>query len=222
MTPHCGPACKQPWPRPDLRVGAATTGEHALRELQLNFYEVMLLDMNMPGMGGLATCRAVREQHREISIIVLTVRDAQEDMILAFEAGADDYVTKPFRLPELLARIGAALRRAQRSPEPGSRILCIGPISLDPDRHLVRRGEATLHLTPIEFKLLHALMNAAGKPLTHKTLLTKIWGPEYGEEREYLRVYVNQLRKKIEEDPAHPRYLTTENYLGYRFALPDE
>jgi two-component system KDP operon response regulator KdpE len=204
-----------------MRVGKVRTGEYALRELMTRPYEVVLLDMNMPGMGGMAACRMIRLKHPKIAIIVLTVRDGEQDKVSALEAGADDYVTKPFHLPELIARIGAALRRVRRGQSKSETILCVGAICLDTERHQVYKDKTLIHLTPTEFNLLNVLMSHAGKPVAHRTLLTSVWGPEYGDEREYLRTYVNQLRKKIEEDPTKPQYLTTENYIGYRFVEPE-
>jgi two-component system KDP operon response regulator KdpE len=205
-----------------LDAHKAATGEYALRELAIRPYEVVLLDLNMPGMGGMATCRVMREAHPALAIIVLTVRDHNDDKVNALEAGADDYVTKPFHLPELIARIRAALRRREIKRSAESDVLAVGEISLDPDRRRVLKGAEVVHLTPTEFELLRTLMKNAGRPIAHRTLLTSVWGPEYGDEREYLRTYMNQLRRKLETDPAHPKYLLTENYIGYRFALPDE
>lgn len=205
-----------------LSVGNAATGEYAVREMRVHDYDVVLLDLNMPGMGGMEACRAMREQYPDISIIVLTVRDRDDDKIKALESGADDYVTKPFHLPELIARIGAALRRSERTREKDEQPLVVGSIVLDPASHLVRKENNTIHLTPTEFDLLHTLMEHAGKPLSHRTLLTTVWGPDYGNEREYLRTYINQLRKKLEEDPSKPRLLLTDNYIGYRFASSDQ
>ena len=201
-----------------LTVGKAATGEYALRLLKLGDYNVVLLDLNMPGMGGMAACRAIREEHTAISIIVLTVRDEDEEKVEALNAGADDYVTKPFHLPELIARINAALRRSKQAAASPDGSICVGNISIDEERHVVTKRGVQVHLTPIEFDLLHLLMANAGKPLPHRTLLSSVWGPEYGDEREYLRTYVNQLRKKLEDDPSQPEYLLTEAYVGYRFA----
>ncbi|SEG00712.1 two-component system, OmpR family, KDP operon response regulator KdpE [Bryocella elongata] len=204
-----------------LNTEMAATGEYALRLLATHPIEVVLLDLNMPGVGGMATCRVMREAHPDLAIIVLTVRDHIDDKVNALDAGADDYVTKPFHLPELIARVRAALRRkaVRRSAEQS--LLAIGEIRLDLEGHQVRRGGEIVHLTPTEFSLLHVLMKNAGRPIAHRSLLTSVWGSEYGDEREYLRTYMNQLRRKLEEDPAHPKYLLTENYIGYRFARPD-
>lgn len=205
-----------------LDARKAATGEYALRELQMKSYDVVLLDLNMPGMGGMAACRAMRDADPNLAIIVLTVRDRDDDKVNALEAGADDYVTKPFHLPELIARIRAALRRAASRNDEPSTILSVGEIQLDPGRHRVLKNGAAVRLTPTEFDLLKILMRHAGRPVAHRNLLTSVWGNEYGNEREYLRTYVNQLRRKLEENPAQPRYILTENYVGYRFALPDE
>jgi two-component system KDP operon response regulator KdpE len=205
-----------------LKVETAATGEEAVKELNVEEYDVVLMDLNMPGMGGMASCRLIRETHPAIAIIVLTVRDHNEDKVKALEAGADDYVTKPFHLPELLARIRAALRRSRSNPLDRSKTLSGGEINIDPAQHKVSKGQNFVHLTPKEFDLLHTLMLHADRPLSHRALLTTIWGPEYGNEREYLRTYINQLRRKLEDDPARPKYLLTENYIGYKFAVPNE
>ncbi|MFP5233084.1 MAG: response regulator transcription factor [Acidobacteriota bacterium] len=200
-----------------LTVGMAATGEGALSELKTHRYAVVLLDLNMPGMGGMAACRAIREEHPDLAIIVLTVRDRDSDKVDALNFGADDYVTKPFHLPELIARIGAALRRSHSKGPPEPEVFSIGSIVLDTKGREIRKAGKQIHLTPTEFELLQTLMSNAGRPLAHRLLLTAVWGPEYGDEREYLRTYINQLRKKIEDDPAHPVYLLTEAYFGYKF-----
>ncbi len=201
----------------NFAVREVSTGEYAILDLRQEHTEVLLLDLNMPGMGGVAACRRIRQLHPKLQIIVLTVRDSEEDKVVALDAGADDYMTKPFHLMELLARIRSAVRRA-RTPEANTaKTLEIGPIRLLVEQHRVFKGDAEVHLTPKEFELLHMLMQHAGKPLTHHRLLTAVWGEEYGNEREYLRTYMSQLRRKLEENPAEPVYLTTEAYLGYRF-----
>lgn len=198
-------------------VATVSSGEDALLELRHTQYEVLLLDLNMPGMGGLGACKRIRTLHPNLQIIVLTVRDAEEDKVSALDAGADDYITKPFHLLELTARIRTAVRRIRTTASKTPNELRIGELRLEVEQHRVFKGETEIHLTPKEFELLHTLMQNAGKPLSHQKLLTTVWGDEYGREREYLRTYVSQLRRKIEEDPSSPIYLVTENYIGYRF-----
>ncbi len=200
-----------------FEVREAPSGEIGLGELQHQRFEVVLLDLNMPGMGGMAACAKMRDLHPKVPIIVLTVRDSDEDKIAALDAGADDYVTKPFRIPELAARVRAAVRRTRQPDDNAMRPLEIGAIQLDPVEHRVTKGGEELHMTPKEFELLHLLMRYAGRPITHQRLLTTVWGEEYGSEREYLRTYISQLRRKLEANPADPQYLLTENYVGYRF-----
>jgi two-component system KDP operon response regulator KdpE len=149
---------------------------------------------------------------------MLTVRDSEEDKVAALDAGADDYITKPFHVRELAARIRAAVRRSCASTTDPDAIIRIGNIELDPARRLVRKAGGPVHLTPKEFDLLRYLMAHAGLPMMHARLLHAVWGPEYGGELEYLRTFVRQLRKKIEDDPAEPAYLLTDSHIGYRFA----
>jgi two-component system, OmpR family, KDP operon response regulator KdpE len=193
------------------------TGEQAMAELRQARYEIVLLDLNMPGMGGMAACRIMRSAFPGLTIIVLTVRDQDADKVNALDAGADDYITKPFQLSELTARIRAALRRIRLSVAEEDVPIQIGEIRIDPVRREVTKANDQIHLTPKEFDLLHLMMEHAGKPLSHRFLITSVWGAEYGDEREYLRTYMNQLRRKLEADPSSPQYLLTENYVGYRF-----
>jgi two-component system KDP operon response regulator KdpE len=195
----------------------AERGEAAVAAFRGARPELILLDLNMPGMGGFAACREIREQC-DVPIIMLTVRDTERDKVRALDAGADDYVVKPFGIEELLARIRAALRRSA-SAQP------VEPVDT-PDlridfeaRKIFVRGNP-VRLTPKEFDLLRQLAASAGKAVPHRLLLQAVWGPDYGEETEYLRVFINQLRKKIEPDPRHPRYILTEPWVGYRFELP--
>jgi two-component system KDP operon response regulator KdpE len=179
--------------------------------------DLVLLDVNMPGMDGIATAREIRSVS-DMPIIMLTVQGAEKDKVAALDAGADDYVVKPFGIEELLARIRAALRRY--SPADALTPFVTKDLTLDFEgRQLSVRGEA-VHLTPKEFDVLKLLVGNIGKPLTHRRLLQTVWGPDYGEETENLRVVINQLRKKIENDPAHPKYILTEPWVGYRFQLP--
>lgn len=197
----------------------ARTGEEALEALREFGPEVILLDMNMPGMGGMAACRELRAVS-EAAIIVLSVRDSERDKIEALDAGADDYLTKPFSVNELMARIRANLRRLPGQDEQVKPTVVSNDLTVDPSaRQVIANGHA-VRLTPKEFDLLQYLLANANKPIAHRKLLQTLWGPEYGDEVEYLRVFVSQLRKKIEADPAHPRYIVTEPWVGYRFAWP--
>jgi two-component system KDP operon response regulator KdpE len=182
--------------------------------------ELILLDWNMPGMSGLETCRLVRDRS-DVAIIILTVRDAEKDKVEALDAGADDYIAKPFGTPELLARIRAALRRLPVSPDAMPAALRLPDLSVDFEaRRVLARGRE-VRLTPKEYDLLRFLVAQAGKPVPHRKLLQTIWGPDYGDEVEYLRVFINHLRKKIEPEPSKPRYILTEPWVGYRFAPYD-
>jgi two-component system KDP operon response regulator KdpE len=198
-------------------VGEASTGEEAMTRLRMVNYEVVLLDMNMPGMGGNETCLQLRRSYPRLPILILTVRDSEDDKVHALNSGADDYITKPFQMRELTARINSAIRR-YRAPE--TRVeepLEVGLITLDPARRKVTKASVPIHLTPREYSVLHLLMENAGRPLPHVKLLTTVWGAEYSENREYLRVLINNLRKKLESDPTNPEYLLTDSYIGYRF-----
>jgi two-component system KDP operon response regulator KdpE len=197
----------------------ARTGEEAVQALRDDNPDLILLDMNMPGMGGMAACREIRAAS-EVAIIVLSVRDSEKDKIAALDAGADDYITKPFSVNELMARIRANLRRAPGLPEQSEPLVISDDLIIDfAARQVTARGQK-VRLTPKEFDLLHYLLSNANKPVPHRKLLQTIWGPDYGNEVEYLRVFVSHLRKKIEIDPAHPRHILTEPWVGYRFALP--
>jgi two-component system KDP operon response regulator KdpE len=200
-----------------FEVGEAATGEQALTLLRSERYDAVLLDINMPGMGGMQACREIRRIAPGLPILMLTIRDSTEDKVEALEAGADDYVTKPFHVRELQARVRAALRRASTAPATPDESLHIGEISMDPARRIVTKLGQPVRLTPREFDLLQYLMQNAGKPIAHARLLNAVWGPDYGGELEYLRTFVHQLRKKLENDPAHPEYLMTETWFGYRF-----
>jgi two-component system KDP operon response regulator KdpE len=195
----------------------ARTGEEALEKMPGEMPNLVLLDMNMPGMGGLETCRAVRGGS-DIPVIILSVRNTEKDKVAALDAGADDYVTKPFSIEELLARIRAALRRS--SPESGPHAFSSPELDIDFETRRVRARGADIRLTPKEFELLRYLVAHAGKPVTHRELLQAVWGPDYGDEPEYLRVFINQVRKKIEPDPAKPRFILTEPWVGYKFVAP--
>ncbi len=201
-------------------VTEAASGEEALDGLKAQNPDLILLDINMPGMGGIAACREIRAQS-DAAIIVLSVRNSEADKIRGLDAGADDYMTKPFSVNELMARIRANLRRV--SPDgPPTPVVVSDQLSIDfAARKLVVAGKP-VRLTPKEFELLELLASNPDRPLAHRKLLQTIWGPEYGNEVEYLRVFVSQLRKKMEADPAHPRYIVTEPWVGYRFVMPEK
>jgi len=196
----------------------ASNGDHGLDLARRHRYDAILLDINMPGKGGIETCRELRRSSPELGILMLTVRDAESDKVEALEAGADDYVTKPFAMRELTARIRAVRRGHLAADTPATGQTQVGEISIDPERRKVTKSGVPMHLTPREFDLLEYLMRHAGTPVRHRALLSAVWGQEYGNEVEYLRTFVRQLRIKIEDDPANPKYLTTEASIGYRFA----
>lgn len=202
-------------------VREARDGEHALAEIRRDHCDAVLLDINMPGMGGIAACREMRKLFPVLQILMLSVRDREEEKVRALEAGADDYVVKPFSIPELVARLKSAVRRSTGVLPEAAKTIVIGEIELNPDRRTVVKEHRPLHLTPKEFDLLHYLMAHAGTPITHKKLLNVVWGSEYGQELEYLRTFMYQLRKKVEDDPSSPQYLFTEAWLGYRFRAAD-
>jgi two-component system, OmpR family, KDP operon response regulator KdpE len=197
-------------------VVEARTGEDALARISEEAPNLVLLDMNLPGMGGLETCQAIRAGS-DIPVVILSVRNSEKDKVAALDAGADDYVTKPFGIEELLARIRAALRRSPTSPEGGPSGYSAKDLEMDFAARRVRVRGADVRLTPKEFELLRYLVLHAGKPVTHREVLQAVWGPDYGDEPEYLRVFVNQLRKKIEANPARPKMIVTEPWVGYRF-----
>ncbi len=201
-------------------VGDSHTGEGAVEKLREDKYDLILLDMNMPGMGGLETCRLIRSTS-DVAVVMLTVRNTEKDKVAALDAGADDYITKPFSTPELLARIRAALRRLPHSPESGLQVIILEDIEIDLVTRRIRTGNYEVRLTPKEFDLLHYLVTHPNVPIPHTRLLQAVWGPDYGNEVEYLRVFINQLRKKIERNPSEPKYILTEPWIGYRFNLPD-
>src|ERR1700730_2534394 len=183
-------------------VEEARDGEEALLTARRHPFDLVLLDINMPGINGIDACRRMRGISPRAGIVMVTVRDSEDDKVRALEAGADDYVTKPFKLRELTARLRAVLRRTRRQEAPEPETLQAGNLKIDFQRRLRWRGEEEIHLSPTEFDLLAFMMKNAGAPLMHVKLLRSIWGPEYGGELEYLRSYVRMLRKKLEDDPA--------------------
>jgi two-component system KDP operon response regulator KdpE len=203
-----------------FEVSESANGEQAVRAIAVRSFDAVLMDVNMPGIGGIEACRKIRENAPRCQILMLTVRDKEADKIEALDAGADDYITKPFSIPELAARLRSAVRRSATTVLDSRIPISIGEIQLDPARRLVRKSGAVLHLTPKEFDLLHYLMSHPGIPIAHSKLLRAVWGEEYGQELEYLRTFVHQLRKKLEVDPSAPEYLLTELHFGYRFREP--
>ncbi|MGH9744844.1 MAG: response regulator transcription factor [Candidatus Acidiferrales bacterium] len=192
----------------------AKSGEEALEKFRAERADLVLLDVNMPGISGLETCREIRRAS-DVPIIMLTVRNTEKDKVQALDAGADDYVVKPFGAEELMARIRAALRRAAPGEAPPG--FTSDELTIDFGKRTVAVKGTPVRLTPKEFELLRQLVANQGTSISHRRLLQAVWGPDYGEETEYLRVFINQLRKKIEPDPHHPRYIHTDPWVGYRF-----
>jgi len=200
-------------------VEEARGGKEALETVEGHSFDLVLLDINMPGPSSIETCRKIRGMSPHVGIVVVSVQDFEDDKIRALEAGADDYVTKPFSLRELTARLRAVIRRI-RVEEHEPEVIQDGKLKIDFLRRLFWRGKEEIHLSPTEFDLLAFMMKRPDTVLEHVTLLRTIWGPEYGGELEYLRIYVRRLRMKIEDDPSRPEYILTEPWVGYRFRNP--
>lgn len=201
-----------------FQVVEAGTGERGVVEVGTRKPELVILDLGLPGMDGIAVIRKVREWSA-VPIIVLSARSQESNKIAALDAGADDYLTKPFSIGELLARIRVSLRHAARlSGDTVETLFSVGDLQVDLSRRCVHIGEQEIHLTPIEYRLLAVLIHHAGKVLTHRQLLLDVWGPAYVEHAHYVRIYMGQLRRKLESDPTQPRYLLTEAGIGYRLA----
>jgi two-component system, OmpR family, KDP operon response regulator KdpE len=202
----------------EYEVVDARSGEEALLKVETERFDFVFLDLNLPGIGGISTCRAIRAGS-DVPIIIVSVRMSEKDKVTALDAGADDYVTKPFGIQELLARIRAIQRRTRPAEGSSSRLLLDG-ITVDFETHRVTGPDRDERLTPKEFEILHYLVTHSGQVIPHRRLLQAVWGPDHGDEVEYLRVFVNQLRRKIEVDTQNPKYLLTEPWAGYRFVLP--
>jgi two-component system KDP operon response regulator KdpE len=201
-----------------FEVCESSRGEEAVSLVETPRFDAVLLDVNMPGMGGIAACRAIRKITASLPILMLTVRDSEDDKVRALEAGADDYVTKPFAIRELVARVKAVVRRAQCSGEnPSTAAIRVGDVEICAERRVFLKRGTPIRLTATEFDFVHYLMRNQGRVVSYRRLLSSIWGVEFRDHVEYLRTYMRQLRRKIEDDPAHPRYLLTEPYVGYRF-----
>ena len=204
------------------KVLTAAEGEQALQQVQTGSPDLVILDIMLPKMDGYEVCRRIRE-FSPVPVIMLTARSAEVDLVHGFEVGADDYLTKPFGVNELLMRVRAVLRRS-RWPEEvlARRQFKAGPIEVDFAQHKVTADGRPVKLSPTEYRLLAYLASNTGRVLVHRELLRAVWGPEYGEESEYLRVYIRYLRQKLEPDPANPRYLLTQPGAGYMFYQPEE
>jgi two-component system KDP operon response regulator KdpE len=202
-------------------VTDARSAEEALDMLHRGRYDLVLLDLAMPGMGGLEACRKIRAGW-DLAIVILSVRDMEKDKIGALDAGADDYVTKPFSMQELLARIRAGLRRSPLAPEAAPQTFETEGLEINFTARRVVAGGLEIRLTRKEFDLLQFLAASPNTPIPHRRLLQAVWGPDYGNEVVYLRVFINQLRKKIEPEPARPRYILTEPCIGYQFHVPQD
>jgi two-component system KDP operon response regulator KdpE len=203
----------------DIRVAAE--GESALELFNAWSPDVVITDLSMPNMNGLELCRRLRETSK-VPIIVLSVKEDESVKIEALDAGADDYVTKPFGIGELLARVRAVLRRSPSDGNAEQTVIEDGDFRIDLEKRKVSVSGKEIHLSPKEFELLHYLFQHSGKVLTHRTLLGKIWGGNFSDQDEYLRVFISNLRKKIEPDPARPRYILTDPWVGYRFQPGEE
>ena len=202
-------------------IVAASRGEEAMALVQVTKFDAVLLDVDIPGMDGVETCRNIRRFNARLPILMLTAMDSEDDHVAGLDAGADDYITKPFRIRELTARLRSAVRRGHlRDTSPDS-LIRHGQIELDPVKYSVLKSGRSVHLTPKEFEILHHMMLHAGKAVSQSGLLKSVWGAEYGNEVEYLRTYMNQLRKKIEDDPHNPRYLLTLPHIGYMFRIQE-
>jgi two-component system KDP operon response regulator KdpE len=201
-----------------FRLFEAVTGESGVVETATRQPEIVILDLGLPDIDGLEVIRRIREWST-IPIIVLSARGQERDKIMALDAGADDYVSKPFNVGELLARMRVALRHAaRRATDAGETSFAVGDLHVDFLKRQVRVEDRPVHLTPIEYRLLTTMIKYAGRVLTHHQLLTEVWGPQQADQAHYLRVYAAQLRRKLEADPARPRYILTEPGVGYRFA----
>jgi two-component system KDP operon response regulator KdpE len=203
-------------------IGEATNGEEAIEICRITRYEAVLLDINMPGKGGIETCAELRRGMPRLAILMLSVSEDQDRIVQALEAGADDYIVKPFHMRELTARIRAALRRARLTAADSEDVIVIGDLTLYSSRRVVQKAGYSIRLTTKEFELLHYLMSHPGRPILHAQLLAAVWGPQYAGQAELLRSFVRQLRRKLDDDASNPRYLLTQAHVGYRFADPSE
>ena len=204
-------------PAQGIELFEAENGSKGLVEVGTRRPDVVILDLGLPDIGGVEVVKRLREW-TEVPVIILSARTDETDKIAALDAGADDYLTKPFGVGELLARLRVAMRRSARTQD-GTHVVTVGPVTVDLNARRVERDGAAVHLTPIEYRLLALLVKHAGKVLTHRHLLKEVWGPSHVEDAHYLRIYMAQLRRKLEADATQPRYLITEPGVGYRLAL---
>ena len=199
-------------------VVGASRGEEALALVQVTRFDAVLLDVDIPGIGGIETCRSIRTASAHLPILMLTAMDGDDAMVSAFDAGADDYITKPFRIKELTARLRAAVRRRNASDgNDNDSAIRYGDLELDPIKYRVQKSGRTIHVSPKEFEMLRYLMSHPGELIPRERLLKSIWGANCKEDFVYLRIYVSQLRKKVEDDPLSPKYIVTVPSVGYRF-----
>ncbi len=214
--PQIGRALRTILTEKDFRVTTALRGEEGLTLAAANPPDIVILDLGLPDMDGFEVCARLREW-TQCPIIVLSVRDSERDKVAALDKGADDYLTKPFGIQELLARVRVALRHSASSRGAQTSLVKAGPITIDLAWHTVTRDGQEVKLTATEFNLLAYLASNRGRVLTHQSILTNVWGPADADHTEYLRVYMRQLRKKLEADPDRPQYILTEPGIGYRF-----
>jgi two-component system KDP operon response regulator KdpE len=205
----------------EYEVADARSGQDVLDRVRAERYDLVVLDLDLPWIAGLDTCRKIR-MFSEVPIIVTTARAGEKDKVAGLDAGADDYVAKPFSMPEMLARIRATLRRKPQYAEQGTKRIRLGKIEIDFLSRRVITPTRQLRLTSKEFDLLSYLAAHPNRPITHRELLHAVWGPEFGKQHEYLRVFINRLRKKIESSPKEPKYLLKEPWVGYRLEVPPE
>lgn len=203
-----------------FKVTTASRGEEGLTLAATTEPDLVILDLGLPDMDGVEVCTRLREW-TQIPIIILSVRDSERDKVAALDMGADDYLTKPFSIEELLARVRVALRHSSHRQEAQSNLVKAGPLTIDLAWHIVKLNDEEIKLTGTEYKLLAYLAANHGRVLTHQSILTNVWGPADADHTEYLRVYMRQLRKKLEADPERPQYILTEPGIGYRF-IADE
>jgi two-component system KDP operon response regulator KdpE len=204
-----------------FQVSTASRGEEGLTLAAAHEPDLVILDLGLPDMDGVQVCTRLREW-TQCPIIVLSVRDSERDKVAALDQGADDYLTKPFGIEELLARVRVALRHAVNRQGATSKVVKAGSLTIDLAWHLVRRADEEIKLTGTEYKLLAYLASNHGRVLTHQSILSHVWGPADADHTEYLRVYMRQLRKKLEEDPERPQYILTEPGIGYRFIADEQ